>query len=99
MKKKLIPLLFSRMLILGLPSASAQIYVNVRPVVPVVVRTPQPSPAHVWVDEEWEPYGASYRYVGGYWVSPPHPGYRWERGYWRRHGNDGEEWVRGHWVR
>ncbi|HKC69568.1 MAG TPA: hypothetical protein VKG26_15130 [Bacteroidia bacterium] len=67
--------------------------------VPVVVATPQPSPAHVWVDEEWEPSGGVYVYGGGHWVSPPHPGYRWEKGYWRRHGHDGEEWVHGRWVK
>jgi hypothetical protein len=99
MKKKLITLLFAPVFLFNLSSASAQIYVNVRPVVPVVVRTPAPSPAHIWIDEEWEPYGTTYRWGGGYWATPPHEGYRWEHGYWRRHGNDGEEWVRGHWVR
>jgi|ERR1700756_1074320 len=99
MKKQLIKLACSGLILFSLSSASAQIYVKVRPVVPVVVATPQPSPAHVWVDEEWEPSGGVYVYGGGHWVSPPHPGYRWEKGYWRRHGHDGEEWVHGRWVK
>ena len=80
-------------------SASAQIYVRVRPAVPVIVRPPQPSSAHVWINEEWEPNGGSYRYAGGHWAAPPHPGYYWRSGHWRRHHQDGEEWVRGGWRR
>jgi hypothetical protein len=100
MKKTLVKLLFSGALFLSLSySATAQIYVNVRPVVPVVVRTTQPSPAHVWIGEEWEPNGREYRYAGGRWDSPPHPGYRYNQGYWRHHGRDGEEWVHGEWRR
>lgn len=79
--------------------ASAQIYVKIRPSIPVIVRPQQPSPAHVWIDEEWEPNGGAYRYAGGHWAAPPHPGYRWRAGYWRRHNRDGEQWVRGGWRR
>jgi len=99
MKKKLIKLLFAGTLLFSLSSASAQIYVKVRPVIPIVVATPQPSPDHIWVDEEWEPSGGIYVYGGSHWVSPPHHGYRWQKGYWRRHHGDGEEWVHGHWVK
>jgi hypothetical protein len=80
-------------------SASAQIYVKVRPTYTVVARPPAPSPAHVWVDEEWTPRGGTYVYSGGYWAAPPHPGYFWVRGHWARHGYDGERWVPGHWRR
>ena len=99
MKKTLSKLLVvSSLFLLSMSySASAQVYVSVRPTIPVVVRPVQPSPAHVWIDEEWEPYGTSYRYVGGHWDVPPHPGYHYYKGYWRRHGHDGEEWVRGGW--
>lgn len=79
--------------------ASAQVYVRIRPVAPVVVRTAQPSHDHVWIDEEWEPNGGEYRYTGGHWALPPHPGYHWKRGHWRHHGNDGERWVGGSWRR
>jgi len=77
-------------------SVSAQIYVNVRPVAPTVVVTPRPSPAHVWVAEDWEPYNNSYRYRGGYWVSPPHAHARWREGHWR-HSRRGHVWVEGRW--
>ncbi len=80
-------------------SASAQIYVKVRPTHEIVVRPPQPSPAHVWIDEEWEPRGGQYAFVGGHWAAPPHPHWIWVPGHWRRHARDGEEWVPGHWRR
>jgi hypothetical protein len=97
MKKHLVKLLFSGILLFSISGASAQIYVKVRPVVPVIVRTPQPSPAHVWIDEEWEPNGNAYRYGGGHWETPPHNGYTYRQGHWRRHGNDGEVWEHGAW--
>ena len=98
MKKNFIKLLFSGVILLGVSNAaSAQVYVNIRPVVPVIVRTPQPSPTHVWIGEEWEPNGSAYRYNGGRWENAPHEGYRYNQGYWRRHGHDGEEWVHGSW--
>ena len=79
-------------------TASAQIYVRVRPTVPVIVRPAPPSPAHVWIDEEWEPRGGSYVYAGGHWASPPHAGWAWIPGHWKR-GGRGEWWVKGHWRR
>ncbi len=41
-------------------SASAQIYVHVRPVARVVVRTEPPSPRHVWVNEDWRERNGRY---------------------------------------
>jgi hypothetical protein len=76
--------------------ASAQIYVTVHPRPPVIIRTERPSPAHVWIDEEWEPRGGTYVYAGGHWAAPPHPGWAWAPGHWRR-GPRGEYWVGGHW--
>jgi hypothetical protein len=100
MKKKLIKLLLLSVFLFAVSfSVSAQVYVKIRPSVPVLVRPPQPSRAHVWINEEWEPNGAAYRYSGGHWDMPPHPGYIWRQGYWRRHHHDGEEWVRGGWRR
>ena len=80
-------------------TASSQIYVKIRPVAPVVVRTAAPGPHHVWVGEEWEPRDGKYAYVGGHWAAPPHPGSVWVPGHWRRHDRNGEEWIRGHWRR
>ena len=42
-------------------SASAQVYVNVRPVAPVIVQTPRPGPAHVWIGDEWREEGHGYK--------------------------------------
>ena len=80
-------------------SASAQIFVKIRPTPPVIVRTAPPHPGYVWIDEEWTPRGGGYAYAGGYWAAPPHPGFFWVPGHWRRHGYDGEMWVPGHWRR
>ncbi len=77
-------------------SAEAQIYVNVRPVVPAYVRVERPSPRHVWVDEEWVERDGRYVWGGGYWAEPPRPGYLWIGGFWR-HGPRGDIWVHRHW--
>jgi hypothetical protein len=77
-------------------TATAQIYVNVRPVAPVVVRTPAPSPRHVWIDEEWREEGHGYKYAGGHWELPPHPGEKWIPGHWAHEGR-GDRWIPGHW--
>lgn len=100
MKKNLIKWLFVIVALFGASfSASAQIYVKIRPAAPVIVRTAQPSPNHVWIEEEWEPNGSSYKYSGGHWEAPPHPGYRWRQGHWRRNGRHGEKWIHGGWRR
>jgi len=80
----------------GIYSASAQIYVKVRPVVPVVARVERPSPRHVWIDEEWEPRGGAYVFVGGHWAEPPRPHAMWVPGHWRA-TRRGDMWVPGHW--
>ena len=98
MKKSLVKLMLLAVISFGaFWSASAQIYVNVRPVVPVVVRTERPSAAHIWIGEEWNEEGGSYRYSGGHWEAPPHPGYRWNQGHWNHDKNHGDHWVRGSW--
>jgi len=78
-------------------TASAQIYVTVRPPIPVIVRPAPPSPVHVWIGEEWEERGGQYVYVGGHWAAPPRRGAIWIPGHWRREGRRGERWIRGHW--
>ena len=80
-------------------SSNAQIIVRVRPHRPgpaVVVRTPAPSPRHVWVDEEWTPNGREYAYHPGYWAMPPHPRAVWISGHWA-HRRGGSVWIPGHW--
>ena len=79
-------------------SSNAQIVVDVRPPVPHYERVVAPSPRHVWIDEEWEPRGGSYVFVGGRWAEPPHPGWRWEAGHWGDRGH-GHYWKPGHWRR
>jgi hypothetical protein len=97
MKKVAKMLLFCVILFGASLSASAQIYVKVRPVVPVVVMPERPSPAHFWIGEEWNEEGGHYRYSGGYWGTPPHPGDRWNPGHWNHHAQHGDWWVRGSW--
>ena len=99
MKNKLSKLFFLAALFFAVSlSASAQIYIKIRPPVPVIVRPPQPSPVYVWVNEEWEPSGSSYRYTGGHWVSPPQHGYYHRPGHWRS-SNRGLVWVKGNWYK
>ena len=97
MRDKLIRLVFLSVLVFAAShSASAQIYVTVRPNAPVIVRPLQPGPSYVWVNEEWEPYRDSYRYSAGHWASPPHAGYYRKNGYWK-HTNKGHVWIKGDW--
>ena len=79
-------------------TASGQVYVTVRPPAPVIIRPVRPSPAHVWIEEEWKGHGSRYDYAGGRWVLPPHPGWVWIPGRWR-HTHYGWQWFPGHWIR
>ena len=97
MKMKLMMRMFLAVVFLAMTaSASAQVYVKVRPVFPVQVRTVQPSPRHVWVNEEWVPDGHSYRYSGGHWEAPSRPGYYRTPGHWQKNKH-GQRWVPGTW--
>ena len=99
MKKKFVKLfLFLAVLFTVSLSASAQIYVKVRPTFPIVVRTQQPSHDQVWINEDWENRGGNYVYVGGHWSTPPHQGYVRRSGYWK-HSRRGNIWVQGTWRR
>jgi hypothetical protein len=80
----------------GIYRSDAQVYVRVRPERPHYERVVAPSPRHVWIDEEWEPRGGTYTFVGGHWAEPPHPGARWNAGRWK-HGHHGYVWVSGRW--
>ena len=98
MKKKLLKLLFLGVVFFTVSfSAAAQIYVQIRPTFPVIVRPPQPSRVHVWVNEEWEPSGNAYRYSGGHWEAPAHPGYYRRPGFGQR-CKHGQMWVQGNWA-
>lgn len=83
---------------LTISDAGAQVIVRVRPARPrtVVVRPAAPSPAHVWVEEDWVGRGRRYRWHGGYWVAPPRNGVVWVPGHWEARRR-GEVWVPGYW--
>ncbi|MEO6252632.1 MAG: hypothetical protein ABIO79_04970 [Ferruginibacter sp.] len=98
MKNKLSKLLLLAVIFFAAAfSASAQIYVQIRPTLPVIVRPPQPSPVYIWVNEEWEPNGNSYKYSGGHWEAP-RQGYYRKPGYWVR-TKQGNKWVKGNWAK
>ena len=80
----------------GIYSASAQIYVHVRPVAPVIVRTDAPSPDHVWIGEDWREKNGHYEHTGGRWEAPPHAGDHYNAGHWS-HGKKGDAWHKGGW--
>ena len=79
-------------------SYAQEIVVGVRPPIPHYERIARPSPRHVWIDEEWEPRGGAYVFVGGHWAEPPQPGWIWIQGHWRETPR-GQVWVRGRWRR
>jgi hypothetical protein len=76
-------------------SASAQVYVNVRPARPVIVRTVAPSPRHVWIDEDWIERDGTYIWAGGHWEEA-REGYVYRPGRWAHEGR-GHRWVTGRW--
>ncbi len=80
----------------GMLSASAQIYVHVRPILPIVVRTAPPSPRHIWINEEWHERDGRYEYNGGHWVAPPHDGDIYAPGHWEQ-SKRGHRWHEGSW--
>ena len=80
-------------------NVNAQIYVKVRPPAPVVVRPPQPSHVHVWIEPGWQPSGAEYRHVEGRWEVAPGPGMVYYHGYWKHHSKKGYVWINGGWKK
>jgi hypothetical protein len=100
MKKKSVRLLLLFAVLFSICfSASAQIYVKIRPPVPVIVRPPQPSRGQIWINEEWEPNNGNYRYSGGHWQVPPQRGNVWVPGHWKRNNHKGNLWVPGKWKK
>ena len=89
-------LMLTLALTVGAYSSMAQIYVKIRPARPHYERIVAPSPRHVWIEEEWEPRGATYVFVGGHWVEPPQHGRRWIPGHWKDTPH-GAYWKPGHW--
>ncbi len=77
-------------------SSTAQIYIKVRPARPHYERVVAPGPRHIWVDEEWEPRGGKYVFVGGRWMAPPRERAVWVPGHWRQ-TKRGDIWIAGHW--
>lgn len=102
MKRRIVQFAFLAILLIAAGSvsnsASAQVYVSVRPEWHAVVRPVAPSAAHVWIDEDWEWRNGAYVAVGGRWALPPHPGWVWIPGHWA-HGDRGHRWYSGHWAR
>ena len=78
-------------------TASAQIYVKIRPKLPVVVKTDPPERDRVWIDEEWRVRNGRYEYSGGRWEAPPRRDAIWVPGHWKKYGRRGERWIPGHW--
>lgn len=88
-------LLLSAVMIAFSSVAGAQVFVQVRPVAPVIVRPAAPSARHIWVDGDWVWRGNGYQYVNGYWMLPPARS-GWVPGHWKQ-TRRGWVWKRGHW--
>jgi len=89
-------LVFAVAMSCGIYSASAQIYVHVRPIAPIIVQTERPSPRHVWVGEDWAERDGAYVHIGGHWEAPPQEGYHYNQGHWD-HSSRGNRWHEGGW--
>ena len=100
MKRYVVKLAFLVIILVavGSMSASAQVYVTVRPEFHRVVRPAAPSRTHVWIDEDWEYRDGHYVEVGGHWAAPPHPGWVWVPGRWA-HARRGYQLIPGRWRR
>lgn len=101
MKSKVVKLALLALVLVGASSlsASAQVYVTVRPEFHRVVTRPvAPSRTHVWIDEDWVYRDGHYVAVGGHWEAPPHPGWVWVPGRWV-HERRGYQWIPGRWRR
>jgi len=79
-------------------SASAQVYVTVRPTWAPAARPAAPGPGYVWIGEDWQYRGGRYVPVGGHWAAPPRRGWIWIPGRWV-HTRRGWQWLPGHWRR
>ena len=97
-KRNRLIMLFVVAIICCFLTAQSQIYVNIRPEIPRYERIEAPSPAHVWIEEDWEPRGGTYVFIGGHWASPPRYGMIWVPGFWKQH-HRGWYWIPGRWRR
>ena len=98
MKKSLVKWMLVCIIAMGASlTASAQVYVHVRPVAPKVVMTARPSADHVWIAEDWNEDHGNYKYAGGRWETPPHHGDHYNAGHWNHDKDHGDNWVRGGW--
>ncbi len=87
--------------LLGITAGKAQVIV---PKIPTFSRshperkTRQPSPKHVWIPPEWDPYasGLHGNYMPGFWEVPPRAGLVWIPGRWQKVPK-GYTWLGGHW--
>ena len=79
--------------------AGAQpIFVNqAPPPVRVEVRSPQPSPAHVWVPGAWGWSGHEHVWNAGRWETPPQPGHQWREARWEHQG-ERYQYTPGGWA-
>lgn len=78
-------------------SSYAQVYVREKPVAPKHEKINQPSPNHIWVEEEWEPKNKSYEFAGCKWIAPPKDKTAWVPGHWAEKKR-GWVWIPGHWT-
>src|SRR4051812_20341728 len=86
--------------LLSCTNAFPQVYVRIRPVVPVIkVAPPAPHPHWMWIDGSWrwDRRMRQYVWVDGYWVEPVR-GHVWIAGFWRE-SRRGYVWVPGRWRR
>ncbi len=84
--------------LLGITAGKAQVVVPKIPPFHPEKRMRQPSPKHVWIPQEWDPFahGMHGNYMPGFWEVPPRAGLVWIPGRWQKVPK-GYTWAGGHW--
>jgi len=103
MKRLLFSLGLIVIFLIAMPEkATAQFFVRIRPVAPVVVGVipPAPGPHYVWVKGHWRwnKHRNEYVWVEGHWIQARR-GHVWVEGYWEDVEGRGSRWIPGHWSR
>lgn len=76
--------------------AQISISINIIPPEPFVVRPPQPSNNHVWIEGEWVWQNNTYVRKQGYWVVPEKD-HIWVKGEWIHRPDGSSYWQPGYW--
>jgi hypothetical protein len=78
------------------------VFIKVRPRIFRYLHIETANPHYEWINEDLEPMGSHYVFIGGHWSTPPYEGMVWISPHWKlKHSGRiwgwTWEWVPGHW--